>query len=86
MAFAKEVFAGRKKLLRNEEVRRITWPNWAEVSVKALYDEFSARADTGIYFPSQIAEGRQLDKEYFFNVLNSVCPAESEQILAHASR
>jgi hypothetical protein len=84
VAFARDVLEGKRTLLSNAEVRRIVWPNYAEISVKALWPEFSVREETAQYFPSYIPQGRQMDKTFFFNVLNTIVPEELEQILRYA--
>ena len=53
--------------------------------MKGLYDEFAKRKDCAIYMPPKVHKGRTLDKEYFFNVVNSLYPEEMDLILKHAN-
>ena len=43
--FLKEVFAGKKQLLRKQEVSYITVPQYDEISVKALWPELKKDAN-----------------------------------------
>ena len=40
IAFARDVLKGKKAFLHNDEVKRITWPFYEEISVKKLWPEF----------------------------------------------
>ena len=59
--FAKEVFKGRKKLLKLSEVKFVSVTRYDELSVKRLYDEFLSLAGMADYFPSRYPKGRTCD-------------------------
>ena len=51
------------------ELKTISVPNYEEISVKVLYDQYKDRAEVAAYFPSKLCQGRTLDRTYFFNIL-----------------
>ena len=51
--FAKEVFQGKKKLLKLSEVKLIQVTKYDELSVKNLYDKFLTLEGMAEYFPSK---------------------------------
>ena len=56
--FAKDVFAGRKKLLKLREVKFIAVTKYDELSVKGLYGEFMSLDGMAQYFPDKYPKGR----------------------------
>ena len=49
-------------------------PKFDELSVKNLYDELLALDNMDLYFPDKYPKGRQCDREYIFNVANTLHP------------
>ena len=72
--FAKEVFSGKKKLLKLSEVRFVSVTRYDELSVKNLYLNFISLEGMASYFPSKYPKGRCCDREYMFNVANTLYP------------
>ena len=56
--FAKEVFEGKKKLLKLMEVSFVTVIKYDELSVKGLYDKFLSLDGMSFYFPTKYPKGR----------------------------
>ena len=79
------VLAGEKVFIPLSDIRPVEVGHFPEVSVKHMYDEFSVRPDISKYMPPKLNEGRTLDKEYFFNIVNSHYGKELQSILKHAS-
>ena len=52
------ILNGEKKLLPKADIKWVDVGNYPEVSVKALYAEFSQRSDVAIYLPTKINKGR----------------------------
>ena len=50
--FAKEVFSGKRKLLKLKDVKFINVIKYDELSVKGLYDKFQTLEGMPFYFPS----------------------------------
>ena len=78
------ILKGEKRLLQKSAVKFVDVGNFPEVSVKGLYTEFSERPDIKPYMPPKINKGRQCDKDYFWNVINTLCEEEVEAIVQHA--
>ena len=72
----KAILIGKKRLLKLSELKTVNVGNFQEVSVKHLYDDFSKREDLTTYFPDTIPKGKQIDREYFFNIVNTICNEE----------
>ena len=56
--FAKEVFSGKKKLLKLDEVKLVSVIKYDELSVKNLYHNFQTLEGMPDYFPSKYPKGR----------------------------
>ena len=56
--FAKEVFSGRKKLLKLREVKFISVTKYDELSVKQLYEDLLSLEGMIFYFPDKYPKGR----------------------------
>jgi len=80
----KAILIGEKKLLKLDEVKAVHVGNFPEISVKKLYTEFAIRPEMRPYLPEKLAKGKQLEKEYFFNVVNTLFHEELQAIVAHA--
>ena len=83
--FLKEVFAGKKQLLRKQELSYITVPQYDEISVKALWPELKKDGEFMLFFPSVYPKNKGPPREYFFNLLNTLKPEYLAQVLEHAN-
>ena len=84
--FLKMVFAGAKQLLKKKDVQKIKVSCYDELSVKALYPQFTKDPAMMQYFPDVYPKGKGPPREYFFNILNTVHPDYLSQIMAHADQ
>ena len=82
--FAKAVFSGQKRLLKMREVKFINVTKYDELSVKRLYDEFIALEGMKFYFPDKYPKGRCCDRDYMFNVANTLYESLVTEIIQHA--
>ena len=82
--FAKLVFQGRKRLLKNCDKRSICVPKYDELSVKNLYNNFMKLEGVADYFPDKYPKGRVCDREYMFDVVNTLHPNTVKEILDYA--
>jgi len=82
--FAKEVFAGKKQLLKLPDVRQIQVPKYDELSVKNLYGKLIELPGMAKYFPSSYPKGRQIDREYMFDVANTLHRDVVKELIEHA--
>ena len=63
----------------------MTVPRFDELSVSGLYPKFKLEPKVNIYMPDQMPKGKSIDREYFFNVLNTVYEDRMTAMIAHAS-
>lgn len=61
-------------------------PHYDELSVFRLWPEMKNDSEFMKYFPSKFPKGRLPDRNYFFNILNTVMEAYVEQIMSHANK
>lgn len=71
--FLRDVCAGRKGLLQNDEVRVIYVPRMPELSAKHLLKEAIEDEDINYYLPP-VRDNHVLNKEFLFNIINTVKP------------
>ena len=64
-AWLKEIFAGKKKLLKIKDARSCNPPKYDEISVTELYDYCIQMERMKDYFPDGYPKGRQCNREYF---------------------
>ncbi len=83
-AWLKDIFAGKKRLLKLKDVNRIAVPKYDEVSVKGLYDKLLNLKGMKDYFPDKYAKGRTADREYMFNIANTLHQNIVEEVVCHA--
>ena len=70
--FIKLVLVEKKQLLSLSEVKHVHIPKYEELSVKKLWPLMWQVEDFMVYMPDPIPEGRLPDRQYFWNVLNTV--------------
>ena len=68
------------------DVRAINPPRFDEISVKQLYDECMKLPNMRLYFPDKFPKGRQCQREYFFNILNTLHPEETRKMIINAKK
>ena len=83
--FLKQILAEEKELLPIKDVRFINVPMYDELSVKRLWPEMKNSPDFMKYFPDKLPKGRLPDRDYFFNVMNTVNGVYTEQLIKHAN-
>ena len=84
--FLKQVLVGQKELMKKEAVSSIQVPHYDEISVKALWPQFSDDPNITKYFPDVFPAGKGPPRDYFFNILNTVQPDFLKQMLEHANK
>ena len=82
--FLKLVFQGKKKLLKLKDVKFVEVVRYDELSVRGLYGDLLSLDGMGFYFPDAYPKGRQCDREYMFNVANSLHEEIVKQLIEHA--
>ena len=85
----RDIFAGKKQLMKLKEVKFISVPKYDEISVKALYTKLLSLPNMAKYFPDKYPKGRQCDRDYYlFNIAQTLHPEVMSQLIeyAHAHR
>lgn len=81
----KGILSGDKKLMKLKNLKTVNVGFYPEVSVKNLYDDYSSRADVKPYLPDKLPVGKQMDKEYFFNIVNTLYEEELQMMMQYAN-
>jgi hypothetical protein len=83
--FLREVFIEKKGLLKLTEVKWRNVPFYDELAVKRIWPEVQKDPDVMYYMASKLPKGRVPDREYLFNVLNTVKEGYLNTIVNHAN-
>ena len=81
----KGVLSGKKNFLKMHQVRFCNAPAYDEIGVKALYEKVIKQPDMAQYFPDKFPKGQQCDKQYLYNVWNSMHPEDVQKLFEHAN-
>ena len=84
--FLKQVLNEEKELLPISEVRFVNVPMYDELGVKHLWLQMQNSSDFMKYFPDKLPKGRLPDREYFFNLMNTINPTYTAQLIKHANQ
>ena len=80
--FLRDVFKEEKFLFRVHEIKPIVVPHYEEISVKAVFETYKNDEALLRYLPEIKAKGKQLDRTFFYNVLNTIYPEVMPAIVA----
>jgi hypothetical protein len=70
--FLKQVFSDEKKLLRLNDVKYVNVPHYDEISVKKFWPILQEDEEFMAYMPKPSANQKIPEREYFWNVANTV--------------
>ena len=59
-------------------------PKFDELSVKNLYDKLLSLDNMDKYFPDKYSKDKLCDREYMFNVANTLHPGVVQELISHA--
>ena len=82
--FLKQVFAGKKQLIHRNQLRPTEVLHYDELSVDALIKDVMTIPDLGKFFPEQKTPANRPDREFFFNIINTVDPDYLSALIRHA--
>ena len=83
--FLRDVLAGKKDLMPLDQVKLCTVPSYDELSVKNMWPQMTNDPEFMKYFPSKLPKGRLPEREYFFNIMNSVRGEYTQRLIKHAN-
>ena len=72
-------------LLPLKELKQVNVPFYDELAIKHIYPLVKNDSKVMRYFPSKLPEGRLPDRDYFWNVLNTVNEPYVSQLIKHAN-
>ena len=67
------------------DVSFINAPLFDEISVKRLYHDVVSQPEMKDYFPDELPKGCQCDREYFYNVWNTLHPETVKEVITYAN-
>ena len=59
-------------------------PHYEELSVKSIVDMYKDDDRLWKYLPTVYAKGKQLDRKFLFNIINTIYPTVLPELIAHA--
>ena len=72
--------------MKLSETKQIYVKKYDELSVKGMYDDLMKLQGVADYFPSKYPKGRQCDRDYMWNISNSLHESTIKGIIEHALR
>ncbi len=70
--------------MKMADVVPVNVPLYQEINVQDVQQMFSSHKGFMMHLPDRMAKGRQIDRTYFFNVLNTLESEKVQQIIRHA--
>ncbi len=83
--FVRQLLAEAKKLLELRAVRHVNMPRYDELSVKKFWPLMQEDAAFMQYMPDPTPDGRLPEREYFWNVLNTLQTEYVQRLIGHAN-
>ena len=68
-----------------KDVKSINMPMYDELSVVNIWPDMQHDANFMLYFPDQMAKNRLPERDYFFNIMNSLMREYAQVIMQHAN-
>ena len=68
------MFSDEKRLLKKNQVSYIHVSHYDELSVKRLWIDLKEDKNFNVFFQDKYADDKAPNRDYFFNILNSVYP------------
>ena len=84
--FLRQVLAEEKDFIKMEGLRTINVPHFDELSVKNIFPKFQQDPAVMRFLPNRLPKGKLPKREYFFNVLNTVNPDYTQNMIDHANK
>ena len=84
--FLKDVLAEKKRLIPLKDVIFVNVPKYDELSVKNVWPMIQQDKELMAFFPDKMPKGRLPDRDYTFNVLNTLREDYVGGIIKHAQK
>ena len=82
----RDIFAGNKSVLKLPQVNFVSVPKYDELSVKSLYANLIKLPEMAQFFPDKYPKGQMCNREYLFNVANTVHPHAMKELIDYAHK
>ena len=82
--FLKQLFAWKKQLIPRNQLRPIEVPHLDELSADSLIKDVMTIPDICKFFPEQKTPVNRPDRDFFFNIINTVDPDYLSALIRHA--
>ena len=83
--FLKAIIEGKKRLLKATAVKRVSVHHFEELLVKNIFPRVKDEPEVMVFLPDKLPKGKLPDRQYFFNVLNTVRQEYVSELIAHAN-
>ena len=84
--FLKAVLFGGKEMLKMKDVKFINVPVYDELSVKKFWPLMQSDAEFMKHFPDKLPIGRIPDRDYFWNVMNTLHEEYVTELISYANK
>ena len=81
----RKILLEEKRFMPLEDVKPVNMPKWDELSVKHMWPKMKAIEGFMLYMPERLPKKILPDREYFFNIMNSVNPDYVQKAIQHAA-
>ena len=71
-------------MIKISEVKHINVPKYPELAIKNIYHLVTENVQASKFFPNSYPEGRHPDRDYTYNILNSLFPDLVGKVVSHA--
>ena len=82
--FLKQVLSGEKRLFELKQVKFINVPVYDELAIKHIYPLARDEPNLMLYFPDKLPQGRMPERNYFWNVFNTLNEEYVGRLIKHA--
>ena len=82
--FLKQVLSGEKRLIELKHVKFINVPVYDELAIKYMYPLAKEEPNLMLYFPDKLPKGRLPDRDYFWNIFNTINEEYVCRLIKHA--
>ena len=80
------MLAGKKKYLLVDQVRCISAPKYAELSILALYDAIADDIELLRYLPDKHKKSSKISKSFIWTIIDALRPEFAKEAVSHARR
>ena len=81
----RKILLEEKRFMPLEDVKTVNMPKWDELSVKHMWPKMKAIEGFMLYMPDRLPKKILPDREYFFNIMNSINPDYVQKAIQHAA-